>query len=99
MGEAHVRRIYDRGVDRVVHLVHHLADRVEERASFLSEVDAGAREQVELHCLCGGEFWTDGYFVSTVDKHGSESVTKQYIQNQGAESHYERLYEEQLNLF
>jgi REP element-mobilizing transposase RayT len=49
--------------------------------------------------LWGGEFWTDGYFISTVGKHGNESVIKQYIQNQGAESHYERLYEEQLNLF
>jgi putative transposase len=49
--------------------------------------------------LWGGEFWTDGYFISTVGKHGNESVIKQYIQNQGAESHYERLYEEQLKLF
>jgi REP-associated tyrosine transposase len=49
--------------------------------------------------LWGGEFWTDGYFISTVGKHGNESVIKQYIQNQGAESHYERLYEGQLNLF
>jgi REP element-mobilizing transposase RayT len=49
--------------------------------------------------LWGGEFWTDGYFISTVGKHGNESVIKQYIQNQGVESHYERLYEEQLNLF
>ena len=49
--------------------------------------------------LWGGEFWTDGYFVSTVGQHSTESVIKQYIQNQGAESEYERLYEEQLNLF
>ena len=49
--------------------------------------------------LWGGEFWTDGYFISTVGKHGDESVIKQYIQKQGAESQYERLYEEQLNLF
>ena len=49
--------------------------------------------------LWGGEFWTDGYFISTVGKHGNESVIKQYIQNQGAESHYEQLYEGQLNLF
>ena len=49
--------------------------------------------------LWGGEFWTDGYFISTVGKHGNESVIKQYIRNQGTESHYERLYEEQLNLF
>jgi putative transposase len=49
--------------------------------------------------LWGGEFWTDGYFVSTVGQHSTESAIKQYIQNQGRESHYEQLYEEQLNLF
>ncbi len=49
--------------------------------------------------LWGGEFWTDGYFVATVGQHSTESVIKQYIQNQGAESEYEQLYEEQLNLF
>src|SRR5215211_565977 len=49
--------------------------------------------------LWGGEFWTDGYFVSTVGQHSTESVIKQYIQNQGTESEYEQLYEEQLNLF
>ena len=49
--------------------------------------------------LWGGEFWTDGYFISTVGKHGNEDVIKKYIQNQGEEVEYERLYEEQLNLF
>ena len=49
--------------------------------------------------LWGGEFWTDGYFVSTVGKHGNEDVIKKYIQSQGEEVGYERLYEEQLNLF
>ena len=49
--------------------------------------------------LWGGEFWTDGYFVSTVGKHGNEDVIKRYIQEQGEEAEYERLYEEQLNLF
>jgi REP element-mobilizing transposase RayT len=49
--------------------------------------------------LWGGEFWTDGYFISTVGKHGNEDVIKEYIQNQGGEVEYERLYEEQLNLF
>ena len=49
--------------------------------------------------LWGGEFWSDGYFVSTVGKHGNEDVIKRYIQEQGAESRYEQLYEEQLNLF
>jgi REP element-mobilizing transposase RayT len=49
--------------------------------------------------LWGGEFWTDGYFVSTVGQHSTESVIKQYIQSQGAESEYEQLYEGQLDLF
>jgi putative transposase len=49
--------------------------------------------------LWGGEFWSDGYFVSTVGKHGNEDVIKRYIQEQGSESQYEQLYEEQLNLF
>ena len=49
--------------------------------------------------LWGGEFWTDGYFISTVGKHGNEDVIKKYIQGQGTESQYEQLYEEQLNLF
>ena len=49
--------------------------------------------------LWGGEFWTDGYFVSTIGKHGNEDVIKRYIQEQGEEAEYERLYEEQLNLF
>lgn len=49
--------------------------------------------------LWGGEFWSDGYFISTVGKHGNEDVIKKYIQSQGEEIEYEKLYEEQLNLF
>jgi putative transposase len=47
--------------------------------------------------LWGGEFWTDGYFISSVGQHGNEETIKQYIQNQG--SQYEQLHREQLNLF
>lgn len=47
--------------------------------------------------LWGGEFWTDGYFMSTVGQHGNEETIKKYIQNQG--SHYTQLHREQLNLF
>ena len=49
--------------------------------------------------LWGGEFWSDGYFVSTVGKHGSEHVIGNYVRNQGNPA-YEKLYENnQLNLF
>ena len=33
--------------------------------------------------LWGGEFWSDGYFASTVGKHGDEKMIQDYVQNQG----------------
>jgi len=33
--------------------------------------------------LWGGEFWTKGYFVSTVGKHGNEEIIIKYVKNQG----------------
>ena len=29
--------------------------------------------------LWGGEFWTDGYFASTVSKHGDENMISNYV--------------------
>ncbi len=40
--------------------------------------------------LWGGEFWTDGYFASTVGKHGDETTISKYVKNQGQE--YEALH-------
>jgi len=48
--------------------------------------------------LWGGEFWTDGYFASTVGKHGDEEMIGRYVREQGKE--YLQLHrDEQLNLF
>jgi REP element-mobilizing transposase RayT len=47
--------------------------------------------------LWGGQFWSAGYFISTVGQHGNETSIKQYIQSQGAE--YIQLHKEQLKLF
>ncbi|NRA86059.1 MAG: IS200/IS605 family transposase [Rhizobiales bacterium] len=48
--------------------------------------------------LWGGEFWSDGYFASTVGKHGDEGTIKRYVQNQGKE--YSQLHEDrQLSRF
>ena len=48
--------------------------------------------------LWGGEFWTDGYFASTVGKHGDENMIREYVTKQGNE--YRKLYEDwQLALF
>ena len=33
--------------------------------------------------LWGGEFWSDGYYASTVGKHGNEGMVKKYVEAQG----------------
>ena len=40
--------------------------------------------------LWGGELWTDGYFASSVGKHGDENMIANYVKNQGEE--YNRLH-------
>ena len=48
--------------------------------------------------LWGGEFWTDGYFASTVGRHGNEKASGAYVRRQG--SGYRKRHEErQLALF
>jgi len=48
--------------------------------------------------LWGGEFWTDGYFASTVGKHGNEEMIGKYVKGQGGE--YQKLHSDyQLALF
>ena len=37
--------------------------------------------------LWGGEFWSDGYYISTVGAHSSEEAMKSYIRNQGDVNH------------
>ena len=51
--------------------------------------------------LWGGEFWSDGYFASTVGKHGDEQVIARYVQGQGGEQQtYKKLHKaNQLALF
>lgn len=48
--------------------------------------------------LWGGEFWSDGYFASTVGRQGDEEMIANYVKNQGKE--YLKLHrDEQLSLF
>ena len=48
--------------------------------------------------LWGGELWSDGYFASTVGKHGDEGMIAKYVKEQGKD--YDQLHrEEQLGLF
>ena len=51
--------------------------------------------------LWGGEFWTDGYFASTVGKHGNEDKIGAYVKSQGKT--YQKIHadytDRQLELF
>ena len=50
--------------------------------------------------LWGGEFWSDGYFVNTVSKHGNEDVISKYVREQGVEKQYKVLHKVvQLSIF
>lgn len=40
--------------------------------------------------LWGREFWSDGFYMATVSKHGNEKVIANYVKNQGDE--YNKLY-------
>ena len=53
--------------------------------------------------LWGGEFWSKGYYMSTVGKHGNENVISKYVKNQGG-NNYKLLHRDmsklgQLSLF
>jgi len=69
-----------------------------------------AREIFKKHTevkkiLWGGEFWSDGYFVSTVGRHGDEHTIANYVKNQGNPQEYKQLHKKhgyksaQLSLF
>ena len=50
--------------------------------------------------LWGGELWTDGYYVSTVGQRGNEETIRRYVQEQGKQEEYKKIYsDEQLKLF
>lgn len=49
--------------------------------------------------LWGGEFWSKGYYVNTVGKHGDENTIKNYVKSQGKEKEYKELHRQQLSLF
>ena len=48
--------------------------------------------------LCRGEFWTNGYFISSVGKHQSERAIGRYVKNHGRQKEYVQLHKDQLRL-
>ena len=49
--------------------------------------------------LWGGEFWTKGYYVNTVGRHGDEGTIQAYVKAQGTEKEYKKIHQQQLSLF
>ncbi len=49
--------------------------------------------------LWGGEFWTKGFYVNTVGRHGDENTIQRYVKEQGTEKGYKRIHRQQLSLF
>ena len=42
--------------------------------------------------LWGGEFWSDGYFISSVVQHGNENTIGAYVKGQGTQEQYQKLH-------
>ena len=49
--------------------------------------------------LWGGAFWSSGFFINTVGRHGSEEAIRRYVQEQGTDKDYTTLYAQQMELF
>jgi putative transposase len=51
--------------------------------------------------LWGGEFWSGGYYIASVGKHGSEGMISRYVKNQGGGEYrrVDRVVEVQASLF
>jgi len=48
--------------------------------------------------LWGGNLWTSGFYANTVGLYSNQEVIKKYIQNQGKDIEYNKLYQGKLNL-
>ncbi len=48
--------------------------------------------------LWGGEFWSKGYFINTVGKHGNERVIQEYVKSQGKNKIYNQLHRQEVQL-
>ena len=46
--------------------------------------------------LWGGNLWTSGYYANTVGQYANEEVIRKYIENQGTQKEYKKVYTSQL---
>lgn len=57
-----------------------------------------ARKPEVKKYLWGGEFWSDGYYISTVGRNKNEQAISTYVKNQGKEKEYIVIHKDQLRL-
>ena len=67
-----------------------------EPVSTLMERDRSRHPEVKK-ILWGGKFWTSGYYINTVGRHGNEDVIANYVKYQGRQ--YQQIHRNQLELF
>ena len=98
-------RFLEIGTDKDhVHLLLQAAPKLSP-TQIIRTVKSITAKEIFLRCpdvkkkLWGGEFWTDGYFVSSVGQHASEETIRKYVQNQGREKEYKQLLTQQLTFF
>ena len=48
--------------------------------------------------LWGGNFWTSGYYANTVGQYANEEVIRKYVESQGKQKEYKKIYSSQLTL-
>lgn len=48
--------------------------------------------------LWGGNFWTIGYYANTVGQYANEEVIRKYVERQGKQKEYKKIYSSQLTL-
>ena len=49
--------------------------------------------------LWGGEFWSKGFYVNTVGKHGNDNTIQAYVKEQGRKKEYKQPHQQPLRLF
>ena len=75
----------------VNNLVYHFVTPAKYRRIVFDEsVEESLREIKKK--LWGGQFWTDGYFVSTCGRNTDENTIRNYVKNQGRTSNIFELF-------
>ena len=49
--------------------------------------------------LWGGQYWTKGFYVSTVGLHGNEETIAEYVREQGKQEEYRKIQGQEITFF